>query len=88
MTPCTHENFAAQVDVNRMMDEGAITGFLAEIHVTCADCGEPFGWRGVRCGISVHGPPMRNADATELRAWLLSPAEMALVSGAPGVECP
>lgn len=88
MSACTHEDFVANVDVHRMHEEGEVTGFLTEIHVRCADCGEAFGWRGVPCGISVRGAPMRSADATELRAWLLSPADMALADGPPGVACP
>lgn len=36
---CEHENFAATVDVNRIIDKHA---FIADIRIKCADCGEPF----------------------------------------------
>jgi hypothetical protein len=90
---CRHENFAASCDVTRVLDGtegGDLTAFAFDVRVTCADCGEAFGFRGVPCGVSVNGQPMRSADALELRAWLLSPSELALAErdGPPGIVAP
>lgn len=91
---CSHEEFRADVDVTRVLngvpeeDGGELVAFAADIRVTCVRCGEPFGWRGVPCGVSVVGQPMRSADALELRAWLLSPAELALLNGPAGLVAP
>jgi hypothetical protein len=73
--PCRHENFAADVAVNRIGedDPGNTTGlpnhYSADIRVRCADCGEPFRWIGVPAGLSP-AEPRSSADETELRAPL------------------
>ena len=88
---CHHENFTADCDVRRVLDDregGDLTAFALDVRVRCADCGEPFGFRGVPCGVSVVGQPMRSADALELRAWLLSPSERALTDGPAGLCAP
>ena len=50
---CPHEDFLAEVDVNRLTsgDSPEITGYIADIRVRCADCGEPFRWTGVPAGL-------------------------------------
>ena len=68
--PCPHENFDAYVDVNRLTrsdDDPTPVAFIADIKVSCADCGEPFRWTGVPAGMS-HAQPMVSVDETELRA--------------------
>jgi hypothetical protein len=88
---CHHENFAASCDVTRVLDgheDGDLTAFALDLRVACADCGADFGFRGVPCGVSVNGQPMRSADALELRAWLLSPSELALVDEPAGLRAP
>lgn len=71
--PCPHENFAANVEVNRLAsseEPGApITGYAADITVWCADCGERFRWIGVQAGL-MPSQPMCSVDETELRAPL------------------
>lgn len=72
--PCPHENFAAEVDMNRLADDDhgrpdTIVGFSADIRVRCAECGEPFRWVGVPAGLSARGPTC-SVDETELRAPL------------------
>lgn len=92
MAGCLHEEFEAHVEVTRVQngDQGTdeLIAFGCDIRVRCVECGEPFGFRGVPCGISVNGRPMRSADALELRAWLLSPAEIALLDGPAGLVAP
>lgn len=94
MTTCVHPEFRASVDVTRILNDvpedegGEAVHFAADVRVECAACGEPFGFRGVPCGVSIVGVPMRSADALELRAWLLSPAELALVEQPAGVMAP
>jgi hypothetical protein len=69
--PCPHEDFNAFVDVNRLTatDGGPVTGYAADIRVSCAQCDEPFRWVGVQAGLS-QGRPMCSPDETELRAPL------------------
>jgi hypothetical protein len=70
---CPHENFAANVEVNRLTDSeqpgAAVTGYAANITVWCADCEERFRWIGVQAGL-MPGRPMCSVDETELRAPL------------------
>jgi len=68
---CPHENFAADVEVNRLAgkDGAEITGYAADIRVWCADCDERFRWIGVPAGLSPR-EPMVSVDETELRAPL------------------
>jgi hypothetical protein len=57
MSDCTHEDFAASVDVQRIADgEGQIRNFLADVTVRCAGCGTPFHFVGVDCGLSFKHP--------------------------------
>lgn len=93
---CVHENFEARCDVTRVLDGreesegGELVAFALEVRIVCTGCGEPFGFRGVPCGVSVNGQPMRSMDALELRAWLVSPAELELAQrdGPAGMTAP
>lgn len=71
--PCPHEDFAAEVDVNRLLDGqedgSAPRAYSASIRVCCAQCGEPFRWIGVPAGLRPDRP-MVSVDETELRAPL------------------
>ncbi len=60
---CQHENFDASVKVNRLQDVGR---FAADITIKCADCGEPFRFLGLPCGIDLNGAAV-SADGTEAR---------------------
>lgn len=66
---CPHENFWADVDVNRLTNTegGPVTGYSASIRIKCVDCGEPFRFTGVKAGLSM-ARPMCSVDETELHA--------------------
>lgn len=70
---CPHENMDAYVAVNRITareEPGSpVAAFMADIKVSCADCGEPFRWIGVPAGMKP-GQPMCSVDETELHAPL------------------
>jgi hypothetical protein len=69
---CLHQEFDATVEVNRIADDPTRppTAYMADIRVSCKQCGEPFRWTGCRAGAHFQGPPMVSADETELRAPL------------------
>lgn len=71
--PCPHLDFAANVAVNRIGEAETVDGlpraYMADITVSCADCGEPFRWTGLRTGASFD-QPMVSPDERELRAPL------------------
>lgn len=69
---CEHENFIAEVDVNRLTkdDGGPVAGFSADVRIRCADCQEPFVFRGATVGLLPTKPCM-SADALELHAPVL-----------------
>ena len=50
---CLHEQFAANVAVNRLEDVGL---FSADITIRCAQCGEDFGFVGLEAGYSPTEP--------------------------------
>jgi hypothetical protein len=61
---CTHPDFAAEVDVNRLADVGA---FSADVRIRCSACSEPFVFVGsLLSGLSPTEPRV-NMDGTELR---------------------
>lgn len=80
MTDCQHLDFVARVDVHRLYEhdygEGPLDpatlpspdGYLAEVHVECAQCHEPFVFfaEGLPVGV-VRERPTISMDATELR---------------------
>lgn len=53
MTNCKHEKFNAQVNVNRIED---INKYIAEISITCAQCGVDFSFIGLPRGTNVNEP--------------------------------
>jgi len=69
--PCRHLRFAAQVDVNRVGEgetaDGMPRAYVADVRVSCEDCGEPFRFTGLRAGLSF-AHPMVSVDETELHA--------------------
>ncbi|MFT9016454.1 MAG: hypothetical protein ABF990_12050 [Acetobacter sp.] len=67
-TACQHENFIAQVDVNRLRKgEGdPVTDYSADVRIKCADCGLAFRFMGLECGNNRFEPKV-SVDATELR---------------------
>ncbi|MGQ6073491.1 hypothetical protein ACUNGV_27925 [Serratia sp. IR-2025] len=49
---CEHMNFDATVRVARIEDKGR---FMAEIRITCRDCGTPMQFMGLAPGYSISG---------------------------------
>lgn len=49
---CEHKDFSAEVDVSRLEDTGR---FMADVRIKCADCGLPFRFIGLPCGVDVNG---------------------------------
>lgn len=67
MTPCTHENFKADVDVIKLTKaDGEVEGYTAEMHINCGQCGEAFEFIGIPLGSSPR-EPAANFDGTEAR---------------------
>ena len=69
MTHCEHKQFSAIVEVNLLTkgDDGPVHGYLAEIRITCVECGQPFEFVGVEAGLMMD-KPMASVDAQQLRA--------------------
>jgi hypothetical protein len=69
MPDCRHEDFTAQIEVNRIADDGADTvrHFVAEFSIACSQCGQPFHFVGVPAGLSFTKPTV-DVGATTLHA--------------------
>lgn len=52
LTMCEHHNFDAAVRVGRIEDKGR---FMAEIRITCRDCGTPMQFVGLEPGFNFDG---------------------------------
>jgi hypothetical protein len=54
---CAHERFKAEVAVGRLTDGelGPVTAYVADVRVSCLDCGEPFCFRGLKAGYDAAG---------------------------------
>lgn len=83
---CEHTQFKSKIGVYRLSDKegGPVTGYTAEIHITCAECGLPFRFRGFAAG-SHYGEARVSVDATELRAPI-EPAHTVEICGMPLVS--
>lgn len=90
MTPpeqsvCRHEDFRADVAVDRIADDGKgenIVHFIAHVTVCCTQCGETFGFRGPPGGHSWDEPRCA-VDARKISLPLMSPTELALAGPLP-----
>lgn len=73
MSDCKHQDFRANVTVNRLEDSGL---FNADIRIDCANCGEPFKFVGLPAGVNLRGA-MVSPDIVEARLAIapLSPEE-------------
>lgn len=83
MPRCEHMNFKADVRVGRLTDgdDGPVTGYSADVHINCADCGLPFRFMGLPFG-SHPSEPRLSADSVELRAPI-EPAYTTEILGHP-----
>lgn len=66
---CTHDGFAATVQVEKLVDErsGQLQNLIAEVSIRCASCGMPYHFIGVDTGLSFTRPTV-NVPATTLHA--------------------
>lgn len=71
---CEHPDFAARVDVNRLVDTCA---FSADVRIECAACHEPFRFVGAFPVGLLPDQPATSVDGTELRVPIIP------VSGGP-----
>lgn len=72
MTDCKHENFEAQIIVNRLEDTGL---FNADMKVWCRDCSKPFEFaKTIPIGLDLYGVA-RSVSGQELRV-AINPATM------------
>ena len=68
--PCPHEDFTADVAVNRLQDgQDVTTGYSADIRVRCVECEERFVWVGLPFGLRPDAPTV-SVDGFEMRAPL------------------
>lgn len=63
MNDCDHPNFHAEVTVNRLADTGR---FQADVTINCAQCGIPFRFIGLPCGVDLGGAAV-SIGGTEAR---------------------
>ena len=54
---CKHMNFAANVSVARLNEnpDGSVNGYMAEVRVHCAECGQKFQFLGLEPGLDTQG---------------------------------
>lgn len=66
---CQHDDFRCDAAIGRLSqaEGGPITGYTADIKVTCAQCGLPFRFVGLAAG-NHYAEPRVSIDGTELRA--------------------
>lgn len=68
---CEHHNFDAAVRVARIEDKGR---FMAEIRVTCRDCGTPMQFMGLEPGMNFNGATV-SLDGLEANIGIHSQGE-------------
>lgn len=70
---CPHEEFHADVRVDRLEDSGR---FCADITIKCVQCGTPFRFLGLPCGLDLNGAAV-SVDGTEARLAIGTPETVA-----------
>jgi hypothetical protein len=60
---CEHKNFDSSACVNRFEDTGR---FSVDFRLTCSDCGAPFRFIGLPCGLDLNGAAV-SVDGCEAR---------------------
>jgi hypothetical protein len=63
MTDCKHDQFDCEVTVNRLEDTGR---FNADVRIKCLQCGTPFRFIGLPCGLDLNGAAV-SIDGCEAR---------------------
>ncbi len=81
MTACQHDDFIANVAVNRITDTGR---FTADVRIRCRQCGIPMRFIGLPAGLDMDGASV-SADATEARLAIAPKGEVipAIEGGMP-----
>lgn len=80
--PCRHHRFAAQVAVERLVEndgDDVPTGYRADVTIQCADCGEPFVFMGLPMGY-LQVQPTISADRAEARLPIAPRTEFFVLS--------
>ena len=82
---CKHENFLADVQVNRLPETegGPVKRYCADVRIKCTDCDLPFRFIGLPAGLDLNGAAT-SIDATEARLAIAPKGEV--VSGMEGVR--
>lgn len=76
MSDCKHENFGANVEVNRITnDSGEVQRYSADVRVWCMECGKPFRFIGLPAGLDLTGAAT-SADAQEARLAIAPAGEV------------
>lgn len=66
---CKHMNFRVDVAVGRLTESetsDVVVSFSADVHIKCADCGQPFEFIGLPMGMA-HFEPRCSVDGLEAR---------------------
>ena len=69
---CKHEQFFANVDVQRLEDTGR---FAADIRIKCIQCDTPFRFIGLPAGVDLNGAAV-SIDGTEARLAIAPKGEV------------
>lgn len=84
---CAHENFDVNVNIGRILKEDGdqeVMMFMADITVSCHDCGEKFRFIGLPHGLDMNGAAV-SADGTEGRFAIAPVSEvLTMVDGVTG----
>lgn len=86
MEYCKHENFRVAANVARLLknlDDAEPSAFVAEIGITCLDCGTPFEFLGVPMGYHP-GNTRVSVDGLALNAAIKPKGAVLDQSGMPG----
>jgi hypothetical protein len=72
---CNHENFQANVEVARLVDENKPLRFQADVKIVCQACGIPFAFLGLPGGLNFEGAAV-SIDKTEARLAIAPSTEV------------
>lgn len=81
MKSCKHENFLADVQVNRIENVGK---FQADVRIKCVDCGVPFRFIGLPCGLDMNGAAV-SVDGCEGRFAVAPKGEVIAATDKDGI---
>lgn len=75
-SPCEHNNFLADVDVNRLENKhGEIHRYQADVRIKCTECGLPFRFIGLPAGMDLNGAAV-SIDGQEARLAIAPKGEV------------